>query len=279
MSAQFGSMAKRMQHGFASHNGLIAALLAREDYTGIEQVYETPYVGFLSCFGQGSGFKPATIPGELGKSLVDWKLTDICVKLHASMAVLHCRIDCIEKLQQEHPELFSAANLRNIVSIKTEHSKPAFEHGGWIAPRDKPLSSLGAQMSTQYATVAQLIDCKAMMEQFGAAKLNRLELRELMDKVAPVYDPELDADTWRTIVTVSFADGTEVRADLPAAKGLDPPASNDDVVRKWRSLVHGVLDDAARDQIEKLVLGLQDIADVRDLIKLLQVQVKCPIDV
>jgi aconitate decarboxylase len=53
MSAQFGSMAKRMQHGFASRNGLYAALMAREGYTGIEEVYETPYGGFLSCFGQG----------------------------------------------------------------------------------------------------------------------------------------------------------------------------------------------------------------------------------
>jgi len=218
MSAQFGSMAKRMQHGFASRNGLIAALLAREDYTGIEQVYETPYVGFLSCFGQGSGFKPATIPGELGKSLVDWKLTDICVKLHASMAVLHCTIDCIEKLQQDHPGLFSGANLRNTVSIRTEHSKPASEHGGWIAPRNKPLPSLAAQMSTQYAVAAQLTDGEVMMEQSGAAKLNRPELRELMDKVAPVHNPDLDADTWRTIVTVSFANGTRVRADLPAVK-------------------------------------------------------------
>jgi aconitate decarboxylase len=53
MSAQFGSMAKRMQHGFASRNGLYAALMAREGYTGIEEVFETPYGGFLSCFGQG----------------------------------------------------------------------------------------------------------------------------------------------------------------------------------------------------------------------------------
>lgn len=37
MSAQFGSMAKRMQHGFGSRNGLFAALLARENYTGIEE--------------------------------------------------------------------------------------------------------------------------------------------------------------------------------------------------------------------------------------------------
>jgi aconitate decarboxylase len=42
-----------MQHGFAARNGLFAALMAKEGYTGIQEVYEIPYGGFLSCFGQG----------------------------------------------------------------------------------------------------------------------------------------------------------------------------------------------------------------------------------
>jgi aconitate decarboxylase len=40
MSAQFESMAKRMQHGFVARNGPLAALLARTGHTGIKQVYE-----------------------------------------------------------------------------------------------------------------------------------------------------------------------------------------------------------------------------------------------
>ncbi len=61
MSAQFGSMAKRMQHGFAARNGLFAALIAKEGYTGIKEVYETPYGGFLSCFSQGSVFPSSSV--------------------------------------------------------------------------------------------------------------------------------------------------------------------------------------------------------------------------
>ena len=36
-----------MQHGFATRNGLLAANLARADYTGIERVLELSYGGFL----------------------------------------------------------------------------------------------------------------------------------------------------------------------------------------------------------------------------------------
>ena len=53
MAAQFGAMSKRMHHGMASRNGLYAAMLARGGYTGIHQVFEQPYGGFLSVFGEG----------------------------------------------------------------------------------------------------------------------------------------------------------------------------------------------------------------------------------
>ena len=53
MSAQFESMVKRMQHGFASRNGLTAAALAAGGYTGIKRVFERRYGGYLATFGQG----------------------------------------------------------------------------------------------------------------------------------------------------------------------------------------------------------------------------------
>ena len=55
MSAQSESMVKRMQHGYAARNILLAAMLARGKHTGMQRVYERPYGGFLSTFGQGFG--------------------------------------------------------------------------------------------------------------------------------------------------------------------------------------------------------------------------------
>src|SRR5271169_6598490 len=50
MSAQFESMVKRMQHGFAARNGLTAAALAAAGYVGIKRVFEREYGGWLSTF-------------------------------------------------------------------------------------------------------------------------------------------------------------------------------------------------------------------------------------
>jgi len=59
MSAQFESMVKRMQHGFASRNGLTAAALAASGYVGIKRVFEREYGGWLSVFGEATILTPA----------------------------------------------------------------------------------------------------------------------------------------------------------------------------------------------------------------------------
>ena len=53
MAAQYEAMCKRMHHGFSARNGLYAAVLAEGGYTGIKRVFERPYGGFLSTFGEG----------------------------------------------------------------------------------------------------------------------------------------------------------------------------------------------------------------------------------
>lgn len=137
-------------------------------------------------------------------------------------------------------------------------------------------------MSIQYAVAAQLFDGQVLMEQFGASRLNRPQLRKLMAKVDPVHRKEFDESsdtTWRTIATVKFEDETEVSTTLNAAKGTEPEASNEEIVEKWRKLVSGILYDSTRDEIEKCVLRLETLDDVTKLAKLSEVSVKCPIDV
>lgn len=283
MSAQFGSMAKRMQHGFAARSGLLGALLAKENYTGIEQVFEQSYGGFLSCFSQGALTEPKSRPEELVKGLGStWQLDGIRIKPHAAMALIHTSIDCIENLQKKHPDSFRSENLENIAHIVVQLSQAAYEHGGWKAPTDKPLSSTGAQMSVQYAAAAQLLDREVLMQQFGAAKLNRSEVYDLMKKIECIHAKEFDAndDTRnKTIVTVRFTDGTELTEDLKAAKGVDPPLDNDEIVTKWRTLVKDVISEERRNAIERHVLDLDQLDDVAELTKLLSGTVKCAIDV
>ena len=285
MSAQFGSMAKRMQHGFASRNGLLGAVLARNDYTGIEDVYEQKYGGFLGMFTDGVTISERkSLPEELVKGLGEqWEIEGVRVKLHAAMAALHSTIDCLENLQKEYPDRFdSQEKLDEISELVTEHSAATYGHGGWIADPDQPLSSLAAQMSIQYAAAAQLIDHEVLMVQFGADRLNRPQVRGLMRRVKPTHNKDFDEDekmVFRTDLTVRFKDGREVKTSVNAPKGIKPAVSNEDVVEKRRALVRDVLSEERRAQIESAVLGLEDLRDVRELVRLLKSDVWCPIRV
>ena len=257
MAAQFGSMAKRMQHGFAARNGFLAAVLARGGYTGIQDVFDVPYGGFLSCFSQGSQW-PGGKVDEISKGLgTRWEVMNISVKFHACMAALHGTVDCISSLQRAHPERFQ--NLSTLNSIESHVGKAAFEHGGWIAPAGERLTPVAAQMSIQYAAAAQAVDGEVMMPQFSEEKLNRKEVVELMRKVTPILDESLVGKSgWATKVIITFEDGMVLTERVVAPHFVKPGLSNAEIVEKWRRLVGGLgLESNRVDAIEKLVLGLE----------------------
>src|SRR6476619_6216371 len=96
MSAQFESMVKRMQHGFASRNGLTAAALAASGYVGIKRVFEREYGGWLSVFGEGHHPDSGQIYAGLGTV---WETDRIAVKAYAAMGLLHAAIGAALELR------------------------------------------------------------------------------------------------------------------------------------------------------------------------------------
>jgi aconitate decarboxylase len=71
MSAPFESEVKRMQHGFAARNGLLAVVLVRDGYVGIKKVYEGEYGGFLDMFSKGNRKGPQFLIEEVTRGLGD----------------------------------------------------------------------------------------------------------------------------------------------------------------------------------------------------------------
>jgi aconitate decarboxylase len=273
MSAQFESEVKRMQHGFAARSGLLAALLARGGYVGIKKVLERPYGGYLAMFGQGSGKEPAYLVEEVTKGLGEkWQTWGVRVKPYAAMAGTHPTVDCIRKLQAEHPEQIK--DLGAIASIKLEMGEAAFHHGGWKAVR--PLTSTGAQMSNAYVAATQLVDGQVLPAQFRHDKLESDEVWSLVDKTSCEYNKHFDG-RYNQRATITFKDKPTVTAMVNAAKGVDPALTNEEIVEKWRLIIKGVIDDERRARIEKLCLNFEAMEDVTELLDLLAGTTENPI--
>ncbi|KAH8660474.1 hypothetical protein BX600DRAFT_57061 [Xylariales sp. PMI_506] len=277
MSAQFGSDAKRMQHGFAARNGLLAAFLARAGYTGIAGVFEQSYGGYLKQFSAGNGKDPQYLPEELTKGLgTKWQTQGVRVKPYASMAGTHSTVDCVRKLQELHPDGMRVEHLvKSVQRIRIKMGEAAFHHGGWKATR--PLNSLGAQMNNAYVAATQIVYGEVMPAEFRHDMLENDDLWRLVD----VTECEVYADPATPIgqqeVAIEFEDGTSLVQRVEVPRGVVPPLSNNEIVDKWTLLTKDIIDSTRADQIRDNVLGLETCEDISLLLELLASETKNPI--
>ncbi len=263
MAAQFGAMVKRMQHGFAARNGLLAAALAAGGYSGIKGVFEMPYGGFLATFGEGHDPKPEEIAAELGRQ---WETLEIAVKPYAAMAGLHAAIDAARAMRAEAP-IDAAA----IDAVEISMSEPAFHHGGWRAER--PLTAVGAQMNAAFAVAVTLLDGTALAAQFADQRIASDDVWQLIERTTIRHEPEFDKrreDGYNTRLRVRLRDGAVREAFVEHPRGgIYQPLPNEEVVEKFRTLVAGLVDEEHAHSIEHAVLHLDELDDARELARLL----------
>jgi aconitate decarboxylase len=272
MAAQFGAMSKRMQHGFAARNGLYAALLARGGYTGIKQVYEQPYGGFLSTFGEGHDPDADQIASELGER---WETDRIVVKPYAAMGGLHAALDA----------LFEIAAVRPLVASEIEHvdvelSHTVYHHGWW--PLQRPLTPTSAQMNVAYSLAVGVLDGAALMQQYAPTRINRDDVWDLIPRITARHNEEFDTlgalGRGQTKVSIKFVDGTCLESFQFAARSVLEPLDREEVVAKYRHLTTGVIDTDRQSRIEGLVLSLDELGDLAELMGELVAPVASPFD-
>jgi aconitate decarboxylase len=257
MSAQFESMVKRMQHGFASRNGLTAAALAAAGYTGIKRVFERRYGGYLATFGQGHATDASAIYAGLGSV---WETQRIAVKPYAAMGLLHAAIDAALKLRAGGEVVVD-----QIERIDIDMPEAAYSHGGWQATR--PLMTIGAQMNVAYAVAVALLDGSVLIDQFSQRRINSDDVWRLIDRTHTHHEKSYDAlpesQRLTTRVVITFHDGTTRQQIVTHPRGTgDHQLTNTQIVDKYRNLTQLVIEPDRRHAIENTVLGLETLDDI-----------------
>lgn len=270
MSSQYGSMVKRMQHGFAARNGLLGAFLAGGGYGGIRRVLETRYGGFLAMFSKGNGRPPpGYVAEEVTRGLGEtWDTAEIRVKTHACVGGAYGVIECIEHLQKQSGDQLN--DLQAIKEIKLEVSRPLIGHCGWKAER--PITSTGAQMNIGYIAAVQLVDRQVLVEQFTESNLDRDAVWELTGKATVVHNERFDRLTYEmgAVVTIEFNDGRpNLQEVVDKPRGMDPPVTNEEIIEKYRKLTISLLSGDRQKAIEDMVLNLEKLQDITELTRLL----------
>jgi 2-methylcitrate dehydratase PrpD len=271
MSAMYESMVKRMQHGFASRNGLTAAALAASGYVGIKRVFERPYGGWLAAFGEGHRTYPEEIYAGLGHL---WETERIAVKAYSAMGLLHAAIDAALELR-------SKVDVSQIQRIDIDMAEAAYAHGGWKAER--PLEVIGAQMNVAYAVAVALLDGEVLVDQFSQERINSDDVWRLIDRTVTHHEKAYDTlpvdEKLTTQVRMTFNDGTTRDAKVVHPRGTgDRNLTNAEIRDKYIKLTHRGISVDRQAAIEKAVLNIDTLDDVTQLIALLTPTVQSPLD-
>ncbi|NMN99030.1 MmgE/PrpD family protein [Antrihabitans stalactiti] len=260
MAAQYEAMSKRMQHGFAARNGYYAAGLAAGGYTGIKRVFDRPYGGYLAVFGEGHDPDPTQVIAGLGEG---WHTEMVMVKSYAAQGGLHGTIQAALELRAEYD-----IDAKTISHIEIRVGHTVYHHGWWVPER--PLTAIGAQMNLGYAAAVALLDGQVLPPQFSENRLDADDVWDLLDKVEVELDEQIEnaplEERFATIVTITLDDGTTMQKRITQPHGgPSDPVTNDELIGKYRSLVGPLITTARLDAIQKMVLHIDELADIGTL--------------
>ncbi|MFY4718437.1 MmgE/PrpD family protein [Streptomyces sp. LaBMicrA B280] len=271
MSAQYEAMGKRMQHGFAARNGFYSAALAATGYTGIDQVFEREYGGYVAVYGEGHPTDLEAIVRGLGEN---WETMTAMVKSWAVMGGLHGAVQGARALRGRLAR-------RTVERVELRVGSVVHHHGWWTPQR--PLEAIGAQMNIGYATAVTLLDGTAMPEQFTAERLDADDVWRLIDRTTVTLDRSIDelplSERFQTHITLTFTDGSADSESVVSPHGnpLDP-VTNDEVVAKFHALTGRVMDADRASAIVDAVRGLAEADSITPLVALLAAPVGRALD-
>ena len=260
MAAQYGAMVKRMHAGRSAQSGLYGALLAANGFTGIVDVFESPYGGFCTTFSRSTDrFDLNELSSGLGR---DWETLRISLKFYSCVGSNHTTLDAIRRMQARKP--FGPAGVQEIV---VHGSHVTVEHVGW---RYEPQGLTSAQLNLPFCVATLLLEGDVFVDQFTDDVVEDERRIALSRKVSVVHDPEITArgSNFRHLVRVEVLlnDGTRMEETVEAPRGSEHSfASEADIVDKFMKLATHTVSREKADRVVNAVLGAERLARAEEI--------------
>ncbi len=261
MAAQYGAMVKRMHAGRSSQSGLYGALLARDGFTGIVDVFEAPYGGFCSTFSRSQDrFDLTALDRGLGESFETMRIS---LKFYSCVGSNHTTLDAIRAIQDRRP--FEVAELERIVVYG---SQVTVDHVGWPY---RPEGLTSAQLNLPFCVATLLLEEDVFVDEFRDDCVHDPARIALSRSVEVRHDPEITAlgskFRHKVHVEVHLRDGSVERETREAPRGSETSfASEAEIVGKFRKLTRDRLSPRQQDAIVEAVLGMEDLPSAYQLI-------------
>jgi 2-methylcitrate dehydratase PrpD len=170
MAAQEGAMVKRFHSGRAAQSGVYSARLAQRDFTGIPDVLEAAYGGYLSCYSDAPDARRLT--DGLGST---WETLNVGYKPHASVTSIHTALDGLAEIMRENR--LAAGDIER---VETGLSPMTHLHCAW---QYKAQGVTAAQMNLYYGLAVIALDGMAFTEQYRESRLSEPAILDLIERI------------------------------------------------------------------------------------------------
>jgi len=265
MAAQYGAMVKRMHAGRAAQSGLYGALLAKDGFTGIIDVFEAPYGGFCTTFSRSPDrFKLDELSAGLGER---FETLRIALKFYSCVGSNHTTLDAIRDIQRRRP-----FKLDEVAKIVVHGSQVTVDHVGWPY---RPEGLTSAQLNLPFCVATLLLEGDVFVDQFKPEAVDDRARIELSRKVDVVHDPAITAQgsafRHKVRLDIHLRDGTVESETREAPRGSEQSfASEGEIVEKFKKLTRRAMSEPRQNALVDAVLNMEGLADGKRLAELLR---------
>ncbi len=259
--AAFGTMTKPYHAGAAAEGGVVAATLAGIGYTTDPNALDGPWGYFQVA---GSGVEPDAIVGKLGSpySLVD---PGVSIKPYPCGSLAHPSMDALLDLINEHD--LKAEDVSSIRLGTTSNVLAALRY-------QEPVNELEAKFSIPFCLGILVLEGRGGIAQFTDETVLRPDVRQMMAKVTPYLNEDLEAlgfQRIRSVVEVTRGDGSVLTKEASTSRGTpDRPMSREELADKFADCAQGVLPPSNQSNVLEVIYNLEELDQVGKLTALLR---------
>jgi 2-methylcitrate dehydratase PrpD len=249
------AMSKVLHPGKSALNGLLAALLAKEGFTGASRILEGPK-GFFRA--TSTDFDADRALAGLGE---EFFVERNSLKYHASCGHTHSSIDAVLQATGARPVPVDDIQRVNVWIYQASLD---------LLEDVKPTTPYLAKFNLPFCIATALIHGHANLTDFTEERLKDPGIRSLMDRITITSDDDLTKSyprKWPARAEIVLSDGNRVKGAVEYPKG-DPenPLGEEEVIGKFMGLTDGMIPNAVAQGIVERVMKLEDLADATQLL-------------
>lgn len=254
-----GALTKRLQAGQAASSGVMAALLAREGFTGAHDIFLGQF-GFFRLYQPG-GYDAAKLTEDLGR---EFRGNELSFKPYACGRPQHAMLDAAISARDQL-KLGASFDVSEIAEVRVACPQPLIDEQFCGAThKRRPTQIVEAQFALPYLIAVALVHGHV-----GITEVADIHDVRVLDLAAPMVAFAAGRD--KSGVTILLRDGRTETATVGPPLGspenrLSPEQLSEKFTDCARNAVRPLSDDAVHATIQ-MIRHLEDVPDVSELLR------------